>query len=236
MVQDRNIVAGHELLRGAAGTTRSRRRACSSAPCWCSAAACRWRCRPQPSRQAEVPWRRTAARSSSAPSRSPTAPTGSPPAPARSGARTSCRSPRCRPCSRPASSTTSGRRCRPTSSPEEPTAEVADDGTQTITYEINPDAVWSDGEPITSADFEYTALQIRDGDDIFDKTGYDRITAVDAQRPEDGRRHARLRVRRMAHAVQRLRRACRRTCSRARTGGAMMADGYDFSGGPWKIE
>lgn len=117
----------------------------------------------------------------------------------------------------------------------EPETEVADDGTQTITYSINPDAVWSDGEPITSADFAYTALQIRDGDDIFDKTGYDRITAVDSSDPATAvvtlnSAYAGWRTLfsvygiMPAHLLEGQDRA------------AIMADGYDFSGGPWKIE
>ena len=118
---------------------------------------------------------------------------------------------------------------------EEPETEVAADGTQTITYSINPDAVWSDGEPITSADFAYTALQIRDGDDIFDKTGYDRITAVDTTDPQTAvvtldSAYAGWRTLfsvygiMPAHILEGQDRA------------AAMADGYDFSGGPWKIE
>ncbi|WP_334149839.1 peptide ABC transporter substrate-binding protein [Microbacterium sp.] len=117
----------------------------------------------------------------------------------------------------------------------EPETEVADDGTQTITYSINPDAVWSDGEPITSADFEYTALQIRDGDDIFDKTGYDRISAIDASDPKTvtvtlASAYAGWRTLfsvygiMPAHLLEGQDRA------------AIMADGYEFSGGPWKIE
>ncbi|GGM36992.1 ABC transporter family substrate-binding protein [Microbacterium saperdae] len=117
----------------------------------------------------------------------------------------------------------------------EPEVVVADDGTQTITYSINPEAVWSDGEPITSADFEYTALQIRDGDDIFDKTGYDRISAIDASDPATvtvtlDSPYAGWRTLfsvygiMPAHLLEGQDRA------------AVMADGYDFSGGPWKIE
>jgi peptide/nickel transport system substrate-binding protein len=117
----------------------------------------------------------------------------------------------------------------------EPEVAVGDDGTQTITYSINPDAVWSDGEPITSADFEYTALQIRDGDDIFDKTGYDRISAIDASDPATvivtlDSPYAGWRTLfsvygiMPAHLLEGQDRA------------AVMADGYDFSGGPWKIE
>lgn len=116
----------------------------------------------------------------------------------------------------------------------EPVAEVVD-GQQVITYELNPEAVWSDGTPITSADLAYTALQIRDEDEIFDRTGYDRI--VDIQTPSP------------TTAVVTLDSpyAGWRTLFSGGYGvlpshllegndrNALMIDGYDFSGGPWKI-
>ncbi|HEY9307742.1 MAG TPA: ABC transporter family substrate-binding protein [Microbacterium sp.] len=116
----------------------------------------------------------------------------------------------------------------------EPVAETTGAG-QTITYKINPDAVWSDGQPITSADFEYTALQIRDGEDIFDKTGYDRISAIESPDPQTvvvtlDTPYAGWRTLFSnygvlpAHLLDGQDRA------------AIMADGYDFSGGPWRIE
>jgi peptide/nickel transport system substrate-binding protein len=49
---------------------------------------------------------------------------------------------------------------------------------ETITYHITPAAVWSDGVPITCADFQYTADQIRHGPDIYDTTGYSDIDKV----------------------------------------------------------
>lgn len=53
-----------------------------------------------------------------------------------------------------------------------------------ITYRINPDAVWSDGTPITSRDFEYLWRQIVTGEDIWDTTGYEEITAIDTTDPK----------------------------------------------------
>jgi peptide/nickel transport system substrate-binding protein len=47
-----------------------------------------------------------------------------------------------------------------------------------ITYEIAPAAVWSDGVPITCADFQYTADQVAHGTDIYDRTGYTDIDKV----------------------------------------------------------
>ncbi|MBU2668149.1 hypothetical protein KOI35_32025 [Actinoplanes bogorensis] len=107
-------------------------------------------------------------------------------------------------------------------------------GKQVITYKISPKAVWSDGKPISSADLKYTALQIRDGDDIFDKTGYDRIEKVDT--PD------------AATAVVTLKSAYAGWRSlfsvygvlpahllEGKDRAAIMKDGYSFSGGPWKI-
>jgi peptide/nickel transport system substrate-binding protein len=47
-----------------------------------------------------------------------------------------------------------------------------------ITYSIAPAAVWSDGVPITCADFQYTADQVAHGGDIYDRTGYTDIDKV----------------------------------------------------------
>ena len=117
----------------------------------------------------------------------------------------------------------------------EPEAESTGDG-MTITYEINPDAVWSDGKPISSADFKYTALQIRDGKNVFDKTGYDQITKVATPDPKTAVVHLdgtyanwRMLFSNIygvlpAHLLQ----------GKDRT--ATMRNGYSFSGGPWIID
>lgn len=116
----------------------------------------------------------------------------------------------------------------------EPVAELVD-GQLVITYEISPEAVWSDGTPITSADLRYTALQIRDEDEIFDRTGYDRIVDVETPDPST------------AIVTLDSPYAGWRSLFSAGYGvlpahllegedrNAVMADGYDFSGGPWKI-
>ena len=117
----------------------------------------------------------------------------------------------------------------------EPTSETTD-GTQVITYEINPDAVWSDGTPITSHDFEYTALEIRDGKDILDKTGYDKISSIET--PDDATAVVTLDEPYAswkqlfsssygvlpAHLLE------------GKDRNALMKDGYDWSGGPWLID
>ncbi|MBA2553602.1 MAG: ABC transporter family substrate-binding protein [Geodermatophilaceae bacterium] len=68
---------------------------------------------------------------------------------------------------------------------EEPTLEETDAG-QIVTYEINEDAVWSDGTPITVADFEFTWRIQRSADpaaggcaSLLGTTGYDLIESVE---------------------------------------------------------
>ena len=53
------------------------------------------------------------------------------------------------------------------------------DPVETITYNIAPAAEWSDGVPITCADFQYTAAQVAHGSDIYDRTGYTDIDNLD---------------------------------------------------------
>src|SRR5258708_24027804 len=54
---------------------------------------------------------------------------------------------------------------------------------EVVTYHINPKAVWSDGQPITSTDFWYTWDQIAHGKDIYDTTGYNQVASVDHTDP-----------------------------------------------------
>ncbi len=107
---------------------------------------------------------------------------------------------------------------------------------QTVTYKLNPAAVWSDGQPITSADLKYTALQIRDGEDILDKTGYSDIKDIatpDAQTAVVTFDKAYAAWKLLfsgssgvlpSHLLEGKDRA------------ALMKDGYTWSGGPWVIE
>ncbi|WP_369136834.1 ABC transporter family substrate-binding protein [Modestobacter versicolor] len=73
---------------------------------------------------------------------------------------------------------------------EEPTSEVSGE-TQTVTYKLNPDAVWSDGEPITAEDFEFSWNLQRSSDpadggcaSLLSTTGYEQVTAVEGS--DDG--------------------------------------------------
>jgi peptide/nickel transport system substrate-binding protein len=109
-------------------------------------------------------------------------------------------------------------------------------GKQVITYKLGTKAVWSDGVAITAKDFVYTAETIRDGDDIYDKTGYDKIEKIEAK--DDTTVVATLSTTYPdwrglfsggygilpAHLLE------------GKDRSAIMKDGYDFSGGPWKLE
>ncbi|MCW2582517.1 MAG: putative Extracellular solute-binding protein [Klenkia sp.] len=67
----------------------------------------------------------------------------------------------------------------------EPELDTAGGG-QVNTYEINPDAVWSDGTPITADDFEFTYRASRSSDpadggcaSLLSTTGYEQIASVE---------------------------------------------------------
>ncbi len=73
----------------------------------------------------------------------------------------------------------------------EPTSEREGDG-QTVVYELNPDAVWSDGTDITADDFEFTWQLQRSSDPadggcpaLLSTTGFDQIGSVEGS--EDGK-------------------------------------------------
>ncbi len=71
---------------------------------------------------------------------------------------------------------------------EAPTADnggavLNDDDTFTLTFNINPDAVWSDGTPITSTDFKFTWEATLNTTGTLSTIGMDKITAVDDSDP-----------------------------------------------------
>jgi peptide/nickel transport system substrate-binding protein len=74
---------------------------------------------------------------------------------------------------------------------EEPVSEVNGD-TQTVTYHLNPDAVWSDGTPITADDFDLSWRLQRSNDPaaggcepLLSTSGYDQMTGVEGA--DDGK-------------------------------------------------
>ncbi|MBV8952168.1 MAG: peptide ABC transporter substrate-binding protein [Actinobacteria bacterium] len=107
---------------------------------------------------------------------------------------------------------------------------------QVVTYKINPAAKWSDGVPITSADFKYTWDQIAHGQNIYDTTGYRNISSVDTPDPATavvtfsasyggwkglfGGEYGVF----PSHILQ------------GKDRDSLMKDGYTWSGGPWLIQ
>ena len=72
---------------------------------------------------------------------------------------------------------------------EEPTTAngglaVAGDGTFTITFRLHPEAVWSDGTPITGDDVRFTWRARLDTDGTLDTDGYELITGIDTTDPK----------------------------------------------------
>jgi len=61
---------------------------------------------------------------------------------------------------------------------------ISADGT-TITYGLRPNVTWHDGQPVTSADVQYTWQAIMDPThNVATRYGYDRISAVDTPDPQ----------------------------------------------------
>ena len=116
--------------------------------------------------------------------------------------------------------------------------ELKTEPQQVITYKLNPNAVWSDGTAITSADFKYTWDQVVNGTDIYDKTGYKNIQSVDTPDPQTavvtfspGKEYAPWKGLFggqygifPSHILQ------------GQDRDAMMKDGYAFSGGPFMLK
>lgn len=74
---------------------------------------------------------------------------------------------------------------------EEPSLDTSG-GTQVNTYQISPDAVWSDGTPITADDFEFSWNLQKSADPadggcpaLLVTAGYDQITSVEGSGPDN---------------------------------------------------
>ncbi|MEN3271446.1 MAG: peptide/nickel transport system substrate-binding protein [Actinomycetota bacterium] len=105
-----------------------------------------------------------------------------------------------------------------------------------LTYTIADDAVWSDGQPITSTDFKFTWDAIKNGKDIYDASGYKDIASVDDSDPK------------VAVVTLTQDYAAWKELFGANFGvypshilqgkdhNAEMKDGYKWSGGPWMLD
>jgi peptide/nickel transport system substrate-binding protein len=106
---------------------------------------------------------------------------------------------------------------------------------ETITYKINPAAVWSDNVPISCEDFVYTNDQQQHSKDIYDRTGYVDIASVTCPDPKTavvkykaGKTFASYELLfsgtvglMPSHILK------------GKDRDALMKDGYKWSGGPW---
>jgi ABC-type transport system substrate-binding protein len=54
----------------------------------------------------------------------------------------------------------------------------------TVTYHLNPKAMWADGKPITSEDFEFTWRAIMNTEAAYTAVSYEQIDAIDAGDPK----------------------------------------------------
>ena len=115
---------------------------------------------------------------------------------------------------------------------EEPTSTDVG-GKQTLTYKINPAAVWSDGEPITSKDFAYTWNQIVKSKDVYDRTGYQDIESVDATDPKTAIVTMKKPYGSWSSLYNALYGVFPSHLLEGKNRTKIMEDGYDFSGGPW---
>lgn len=109
----------------------------------------------------------------------------------------------------------------------EPTVDVGPP--QRVTYRINPRAVWSDGTPITSADFRYSweqgkAANFRGMGEIAGVDDGDPRTAVVTWTNPSASWRDRFRPLLPKHLLE------------GKDRNAEMKDGYRFSGGPWLID
>lgn len=103
---------------------------------------------------------------------------------------------------------------------------------QRVTYRINPRAVWSDGAPITSADFLFTWDQAVNGTNVASRSGWDRIDRVDDTDPTTA-----VVTYKAATASWRLGFGIvlPKHLLDGRVRSTEMRDGYAWSGGPWTI-
>ncbi|GAC1598341.1 MAG: ABC transporter family substrate-binding protein [Acidimicrobiales bacterium] len=108
--------------------------------------------------------------------------------------------------------------------------------TEKITYHINPKAVWSDGQPITSHDFNYTFQQVSTGKDIYDTTGYSQIDKVDDTDPHTAVVTFKTPFADWQQLFSAFYGIFPSHLLEGKDRDAMMKDGYTFSGGPFMLD
>lgn len=107
---------------------------------------------------------------------------------------------------------------------------------QQVTYKVNRDAKWSDGEPITSKDFSFTWKLVVDGKGVSDTTGYENIESVDDSAPDTAIVTFKTPFADWRSLFGGSYGVFPQHLLAGKDRAAEMAKGYAWSGGPWKIE
>jgi len=116
----------------------------------------------------------------------------------------------------------------------EPTLETTPN--QKVTYKISDKAVWSDGQPIISQDFKYSWDQVANGTGISDKTGYSSITSVDTPDPKTAVVSFKETYPAWRDLFGGYNGILPSHILEGKDRHALMKDGFDWSGGPWKLK
>jgi peptide/nickel transport system substrate-binding protein len=118
----------------------------------------------------------------------------------------------------------------------EPEIDTTDPAKPVVTYQINPDAVWSDNTPITCDDYAFTWNSIANGDDIYDPTGYTDVGSVDCPDPNS----VKVNFAQPYSGWKQLFGGGYGILPKHLLDGkditTEMSNGYPWSGGPWKID
>jgi peptide/nickel transport system substrate-binding protein len=107
---------------------------------------------------------------------------------------------------------------------------------QRVTYHINPKAVWSDGQPITSSDFRFTWSEIVHEKDVVDPTGYGQIQNVDDSDPRTAVVTFTTPFADWQDLFGQYYGVLPKHLLEGRDRNAEMKDGYGWSGAPWLIQ
>ncbi len=107
---------------------------------------------------------------------------------------------------------------------------------QRLTYRLNPNAVWSDGVPITSSDLRYTWDQSVNAPGIANRTGFEQIDSVDDSDPKTAVITFKQPYAAWYNPFGTLQSIFPKHLLDGKDRTAEMKDGFSWSGGPWKLD
>jgi peptide/nickel transport system substrate-binding protein len=106
---------------------------------------------------------------------------------------------------------------------------------QRVIYQINPKAVWSDGQPITSSDFRFTWQSVIH-EPMADPTGYNQVQSIDDSRPRTAVVTFSSPYSDWQDLFGKYPGVLPKHILEGHDRDAEMKDGYPWSGGPWLIQ